>query len=348
VASASAPAASTSATARAPAVTSCSEVASPAGADAISFVGVRGHARVPAQALCALLSTQAGAVLDEEALRHDVHAIWSSGLVDDVQVSSTEEPRGLRVVFLIRERPILRSLSLEGARAVAPSTLRQWLAAEGEPFDRVALRGGTRKILDEYESNGYRKADVQVRVSPVEGNQVDVTVEVREGPQARIEAFTITGASKAAERDLRALIDTDQGRYNVVGAPYRPETLERDVLLMTSYYYDRGRVQADVHGVEVTPSADGTKLSLAITVSEGAVFRLGKLRCDGPFAGTPQDCKKLVGVRTGDVFNRSELVKAVERLRAFQAEKHAATTVTPLTEVDAKSHVVNLGFLVEK
>lgn len=188
-------------------------------------------------------------------------------------------------------------------------------------------------------------AEQQVRVA---GGAVDVTVVVHEGIRARVAAIDIEGVSKAFEKDLRALIDTHGGQYNKVGAPYWPASFERSILNMNVYYHDRGRIEAHVANAEVAPSQDGSTLTLKVKVREGPVYRVGKIRCKGDFAGTERDCLRLVGLKTGKVFNRTELFRGVERVRGFQTERARGTSITPVNDFDPKKLVINIDLRFER
>ncbi len=331
-----------------PSTSHCSTLAQKGAGDLVGAVDLRGQSRLTASDLCPLLATRAGGSLDDETLASDVRTLYGTGQLDDIVVSTDELATGRRVLFTVRERPLVRKLVVLGVKAIDDDDARAMLVPERAPFDGVALREGIRKLRDEYLSSGYRSADVQFRVDAAPEHEVDVTVDVREGAQARIDAIHLDGASKASEKDLLALVDTDEGHYNRVGAPYRPETFERALLYMSAYYWDRGRVQAKVSPAEIVPSKDGSTLAITVRIEEGPVFRLGKIRCKGDFGGTPKECLDLVGLKTGDVFSRAEMVKAIDRIRAFQIEKGRGTTITPGTELDPKKRVLNLDLQIDR
>jgi len=91
---------------------------------------------------------------------------------------------------------------------------------------------------------------------------------------------------------------------------------------------------------ELSTSKDKTELTITIAIAEGPMFRLGTIRCKGDLAGTEKECVARLGLKTGDVFQRSRIVEGIARIREEQTAKHKGTNVEPVTKVDAtKKHV---------
>lgn len=163
-----------------------------------------------------------------------------------------------------------------------------------------------------------------------------------EGPRATIAAIRIQGVSKAREKELIALIDTGDGRWNRIGAAYRADGFERDRLVMAANYYDRGMVQIEIAPEQVVLSPDRTALDVSVAITEGPVFKLGELRCKGDLADTEKKCLELLGVKTGEVFSRARLLDGMARIRTLQVQKGRGDQVDPMTELDPEKHVAKL------
>jgi outer membrane protein insertion porin family len=334
----------------APAPPSCpASKAPPSGSiDAIVRVEVRGNVRIPLADICAALTTRAGDMIDEEHVRHDIRALWDSGLVDDVSVSSNVSAESRSVTFLIHERPLVRTWTARGVSAVDPAHVRELLASGGPVFDPVSLRNQIALLREEYLAEGYRSVDIQHEAEDAPDNQVDIKLDVREGPRATIKAIRLEGVSRGRESEVRALIDTGAGRINAAGAIYQPDSLERDRLLIAAYYYDRGMVDIQVSPEQVTLSEDRASLSIAIAITEGPVYRLSGTACVGELANTERMCLDLLGVRKGDIFSRAQILKGIERIRELQVKSQRDSQIDVRTELDRTKHTVSLTIAIGK
>jgi outer membrane protein insertion porin family len=295
-----------------------------------------------------MLQTTAGDEIQEERIRRDIRALWSTGLLDNVEVSSDVSPSGRSITFVVRERPLVRTWTVQGASALDPQRVRDTFGKDGEVLNLVTLREQISRVGREYTALGYRSVDIQFRVDPLVDNKVDVNVQVKEGPKALIQSIRFQGVAKARQPELAALIETGQGQFNTAGTLYRPDSLEHDGLMMTAYYFDRGMLNAQVSTEQATLSEDRTLLNIVIEVSEGPVYRIGKIGCAGDLAATEKKCVELLGSKKGEVFSRAQLLKGIERVRDFQNQNRRGTTIDPQTQFDPAKQTIDLKLVVGK
>jgi len=175
-----------------------------------------------------------------------------------------------------------------------------------------------------------------------------VEVKVSEGPLVAVKSIALHGVSKGKESELLGIIDSGGGSYNVPGKPYRSPVLERDRLMMSSYYYDRGMVNVSISEEQVSYSEDGRFADITIEITEGPIYKVGKLRCVGDLASTEKRCLELLGVKSGEIFNRTRVSEGLERIRSFQASSQKGTSVEPETTLDPKKQTLDLAIAVKK
>jgi outer membrane protein insertion porin family len=329
----------------APAPAPCSSAASSAP-DTVLRVEVRGNARIPTATICAYLHTRAGGVFAEAEVRRDTRELFESGIFDDVQVTSEALPGGRALVFVVRERPRVRRLALSGVAPADVDRIHGLLGRDGDLFDGETLRTQIAEVRADYVERGHRSVEIAWKATPAEENQVDLAISVVEGPKALIRSVQLRGvATKAREVELLALMETGLGKFNVPGAIYREDAFELGRLRMNAWYYDHGMIDTNVSTEELTLSADRASLAIVVDVAEGPVYRIGELRCTGDLAGLAAGeatCRELLGVRTGDVFDRSAMVRGMERIRVQQAAKGRGTQIEPQTELDPTKKTVKL------
>lgn len=314
-------------------------VASP---ETIARVEVRGNARIPMAKVCSVLRTVAGLGLDDELVQHDIRALWESGLFDDVTVSSEPSPEGAAVVFSVHERPIVARWNVRGVSPSDPAGVRVLFRGEDQLFYPATVRAWVGLVRQEYVNQGFRSVAIETKAASRPGNQVDVDVDVTEGPRAAIATIRIEGVSKQRQKELLALIDTGGGRWNRIGASYRADWFERDRLVMSANYYDRGMLQIEIAPEQLVLSPDHTALDVSVAITEGPVYKLAELRCEGDLADTEKKCLELLGVKSGDVFSRAKLLEGITRIRALQVQKGRSDQVDPMTELDPTKHTVKL------
>ena len=127
---------------------------------------------------------------------------------------------------------------------------------------------------------------------------------------------------------------------------YWRDGLEDGLMNATAAYYDRGYIEVKVGTAEETLAPDRASVALVIPVHEGHQFRIGAVKIEGAMAAPVGQYRKLLGVRTGEVFSRKKLAEGIQRVTAFQREKKAQprAAVTPETLVHVATRRIDLTF----
>ena len=124
-----------------------------------------------------------------------------------------------------------------------------------------------------------------------------------------------------------------------------PEVLERDLLLISAFYWDRGHVQVKVGAPVISPSRD----AVTIPIEEGPVFTVGSVTVTGDLIGSARANLARVRVRPGVLFSRTRIANDRETLSNFyQDQGYAYVNVLPLTKVDLARKTIGLTFEITR
>jgi len=311
----------------------------------IAVVGLWHLGCVAAACLAKVGHDVVGVEEDPARLASDIHTLWDTRAFDDVQVERTDSGSGGILTYVVRERPLLGRLAFDGATAIPADDLRLMARLhEGEPLDLASVESARDAIRDSYLDRGYRSAKIDFRIDPASPTTADVSYRVDEGPLAVISNIAFTGLSITTDKELRSLIETRGGTVNALGRPYGVAAAERSVLLVQARLYDRGLLQSKVGTPVLSLSPDGKSLVLTIAVHEGPVFRLGQIRFAGDLAADEKTYLRLLAPqKKGEVFNRSALLQALERIKSMHGSLgKPVKEISPETELDPDKKTVAL------
>lgn len=276
-----------------------------------------------------------------------MHFVATLSGVADVVAEGRPVPGGVAVRLVVKEQPIVRSVDVRGSHAV-PAT--EWLSRmgikEGDFLDPALAASRRSDMVETLQSFGHFTASVTWGVEKAADGRVDLVFTVEEGPAVTVSKIEFKG-NKAVKRELLLDILSKNGG-TTVGQRYWRQALSNAMLFVTNQYYDRGYVNVQFDTPKETLSADKSKMELTLTIREGDRFRIGKLDARGTLVAPAAEYVKLLGVKPGEVFNRSKIAAGLEKIGAMHKSKgREGMNVLPMTEVDLKKKTIGLTLEVQ-
>lgn len=319
----------------------------------VAQVRFRGNRKVEDDAIRVNIRTAPGEVLTQDMLREDVRAIWAMGFFDDVQVETSPGPRGLVVTFVLKEKPSIRKIYISGHDEVGLTKINEVLDIKREQIlDLAKVKKNAEKIRDLYIERGFYMAEVTHEVKRQDNGLVDVYFRVRENTKVDVRRITFVGNQQAPERELRAAMLTREGdMFSLLtsSGTYREDAFQRDLLLIQSWYWDRGFIDVKIGEPLMELSQDKKSLFITIPIEEGTRYRLGKVDVVGELLEPKRDYLDRLSVKPGQIFNRSKLTQDMQVLMdSFKDRGYAYVNVTPLTDKNDEERIVNLTFDVQR
>lgn len=152
-----------------------------------------------------------------------------------------------------------------------------------------------------------------------------------------------SGNATVSSDRLRAAI-AEHPLFDDTGAIIQ-EVLERDLLLISAYYWDRGHVQVKVGEPVISPSRD----AVTIPIEEGPVFTVSSVAVTGELIGSARANLAMMRLRSGGLFSRTKIANARETLSDFyQDQGYAYVNVLPLTKLDLTRNTIGLTFEITR
>jgi len=323
----------------------------------IAKVILAGNRRIASEDIAGYLQQmRPGRTFTPEGLSKDVREMWDSGYFEDVEVDLSRKDDGVYLRILVRERPSIKAVEFSGNDKIDKDDLTEALSSElkaGTILSYAAIRRGIQKLRDKYAEEGYFLSEVSYEVLPLKENQVNVKFTIKEHDPVTVRRITFIGNDHVSDGELRDVMIT--GTTNLLdfgsGGSFRQDAFERDVLVINALYYDRGflSVQVATPRVMLTPDRSGIEITIAIT--EGPRYKIRQMRIfekdqDGkevePLGGR-RHLREMVRAKSGDYFNRAELVKDLGAVQTLYRDAgYANVEAPPQTELDPDKEEVDI------
>lgn len=128
------------------------------------------------------LALQPGATLDPTALRLALEQVYATGIVDDIEAAAHRGDDGLVLVVFIHERARVKTLTIDGVKAMPKGSLDEAFRLKNDSrFDRARFQEGLTKIRQAYLAAGYEKVQIDTAIEPLKKNQINVKITIVEG-----------------------------------------------------------------------------------------------------------------------------------------------------------------------
>src|SRR5262249_67857 len=112
----------------------------------IEDVQVRGNRRVPAESIKYNLRTKPDQTVNVSTIERDVKALYAMGYFEDIRVVQEAGTRGIIVIFQVKERPLIRTVTYSGLQSITNSEILDKLKEqktdihEDSPYDPVRIK----------------------------------------------------------------------------------------------------------------------------------------------------------------------------------------------------------------
>jgi outer membrane protein insertion porin family len=304
----------------------------------VEEVDFQGNRRLRDEDLLYYIKTRPGDVFSAQQLELDLRALNSLDFFDktETRVLTEEAPRGgVRVIFEVRELPVIRDLQFRGLKAVPESDVlkafreQRVRISRESTFNPVNAQRGIRVIRELLASKGYPNATVTVDTEEVSATSTAVTFNVDQGNRSRIVEIVFEGNEVFRDSELRSqlqlvretgLISRFKGQ-DILDLRKLEYDLQRNV---REYMFSKGYFQARIGDPQVEglgyqrtafvsflplpliSSKDDT-LRIIVPIVEGRIYRVGDVTIEGNSIFTEQQILDAAGLRKGEIVNGGRL-----------------------------------------
>ena len=333
----------------------------------VETVDIQGNRRLRDEDLMYYIKTRPGDVYDPAALERDLKELLSLNFFDKTatRVLTQQGARGgVDVIFEVKELPIIRDLTFNGAKALQESDIlkafrEQRVGISKEAiYDPVKSRQAVRVLRELLASKGYPNAKIDVEEEEISATSIGLNFKIDQGPRSRIIEIDFTGNEHFKDGELRGaltlvretgLISRIKGQ-DILDLRKLEYDLDRNVL---AYIRSKGYLQARIGDPQVVGlgikrtdflplitlpipllSTKDDTLKIIVPITEGKIFRVGELKVEGNSIFSEQQILSFIGLKKGEVVDGKRLRDAIydDLRKAYGAQGFVQYQAEPIPE----------------
>ncbi|HEV7842268.1 MAG TPA: outer membrane protein assembly factor BamA, partial [Pyrinomonadaceae bacterium] len=306
----------------------------------VEEVDIQGNRRNRDEDLLYYIQTKPETPFSREQAERDLQTLLALGFFDksEARVETEDAPRGgLRVIFVVKELPIIRDIQFDGLKSVAESDVlkafreRRVGVSKESTYDPVKVQNAKRVIKELLAARGKPNATVDAKLDEVSATSTAITFDIKEGERVRVVEIQFEGNKVFSDGRLRSQMKYVQeagliSRFKGKDILDR-EKLDVDLRLVQFYMRSKGYLQARTGDPKVEglgprrtgffiplPFLSSTDEGLRVTVpvTEGKLYRIGSIKIEGNSIFSEQVITNVVGLKPGDVANGERIGKALQ------------------------------------
>jgi outer membrane protein insertion porin family len=311
----------------------------------VTQIDVVGAKKVEEATVRFKLKTRVGDPYSPEAVREDVKSLYMLGYFEDIVVQADIFEGGLKLIFLLHEKPSIQKIEIVGNKKLAVDKIKGKIdLVEGAIVPPGSLTKNAEKIRLFYEEEGYYQARVEGREERISPQEVRVTFDIVEGEKFDVGEIRIVGNKYLKEKDIKGKLQTSELFLWFFGGTLKREELRRDLDRIRAYYLDNGFLDIAVAEPEIQIDQKKGQLRIVITVEEGAQYRIGNLTVTGASLFPESEIRALLRSQPGGIFSRETLQADVVAVTDRYSERgYLFADVAPVTDLRRDERIVHVS-----
>ncbi|MBI1728019.1 MAG: outer membrane protein assembly factor BamA [Candidatus Rokubacteria bacterium] len=327
-----------------PALAQTPSKASPGAPIIVKDLAVQGNRRVQDAVILGRVSAKVGGPFVPARLAEDIRSVFSLGFFDDVQAKVEDFEGGVKLTFVVSERPFVRDISFGGNKRLDAATLQEKIDFKlGAVYNPVEITRAAEKLKEAYEEEGYFEVGVTPEVVRLPDGDVSVTFRVAEGRKMTIDKIVIEGAQGLKPEKIKDIMLTQEREFYILRGTVQRQKLDQDTERIVTFYNDNGYVQARVETADTQVDRATARVTIRIVVAEGPQFKVGGIDITGNKVLPVEELRRRVLLKPDDIYSRTKLQETLRGISdVYGTIGRTAADIVPQIVLDVPNRKVNI------
>ncbi len=290
----------------------------------VKAIDVKGNLTVSSLTMLAKVKTQVGQPLSSTVLNEDLKRLYGLGFFTDVKIEQEDFEDGVKVVFIVAEKPVLSKVEIQGNHRIKTDPIKkEMLSVVGDFVDQKRMRDDVDAVRKLYEKKGFSSVTIEHTLDiDTTTNQATLRVTIDEGVKMRIRDIRIVGNEALKSGDILKKIRTKKSSFWgwFHSGFLNEETLAEDLERIKAYYDENGYSDVEVSSRTDSINDEGD-LFLEFVVKEGKKYIVGRVEFKGNSVLSGDEILKKIEMKTDKPFSRRGLRLDVSSIQDAYFEK---------------------------
>ncbi|HDZ84792.1 MAG TPA: hypothetical protein ENH45_06180, partial [Nitrospirae bacterium] len=315
----------------------------------IKSVEINGGKKISESTIYSKIKSKVGDPFSKNTVQEDIKRIYRIGYFDDVRVDIDSFEGGVKLIFILIEKPTIVSIDYQGNDEFEENDIKEHVTITPGAISNLSLiTDNVKKIVSFYQSKGYWLAKVVPVIRDISDDTVALTFQIDEGAEVAVREITIEGNNALSRKKILKVMETEEkGFFSFFtnSGVYRKDQIRVDIQNIKSLYQNNGYIFASVSEPSIILGPEKRKLYITIAVSEGEQYRVGKIGIEGNTLFPEEELYEKLETASGEIFDRSLLRKDIDFLLDMYMEKgYARADINPDVTINKDKKTADIIF----
>lgn len=285
-----------------------------------------------------------GGPLNDAMIENDIKSIYSTGLVEDIDIKTEDVAGGVKVIVMVTGRGTIGAISFEGNSAINKEELSKIVEVKvGQPAHESEIAGGVIRMLDKYAEKGFTDVDVTYEIQPLPDKKdfVQVTYLISEGKTSMIHEIRFDKLTAMSAPQLRSKMELKEKEKLSM------EALQSDIRTIEHTIQDLGYVYAKVLQVRREPVKDD-QVDLVFEIEEGGRYNVADVSLEGNKAFSKKELTAALCAINGKPYSRVHVADHERMIADYYGSRGYADARVETSVGDDGKNSVKIDYHIEE
>ncbi|MGB9715489.1 MAG: outer membrane protein assembly factor BamA [Thermodesulfovibrionales bacterium] len=319
----------------------------------VNSIEIKGLKRIEESSVKSKITQRVGDPISQEKVNEDIKAIFKMGYFEDVKAEIEPFEGGIKLIYVVKEKPIITRIEFQGNKEFDDSKLREKLTiTTGAIADPVLIQDNSDKLRAFYEEQGYWLSSIVPIIRRISSDEVSLTYQIEEGPKVKIKKIIIEGNKFIPEKVIKKAMGTKEwGILSFITSSgyYRKELMDADIEKIRDLYFNRGFIKVAIGDPEIKLTSDRKGMIITIAVSEGVQFKVSSVEFSGNKVFGDEEIKKRITLTPDTPFSKANLRRDILSISELYSENgYAVANITPDLIPDENARLVKVVLKIDE
>jgi len=313
----------------------------------IARIDIQGNEIVSDATIVSKIKIRARQAYNENVINEDVKNLYATGFFETVEAKKETSDEGVVIIFEVKEKPVLKKITIEGARFIRKDKILAALdIKEGSFVDEYSLKEATRKIKDLYDAKGYSQAEIRHESEMAKDkNETQVIFRINEKGVLKVRQIEVIGNIAVARSKVLRIMKTRRAWLFNRGI-FKEDVLEDDTARITDFYKLQGF--SDVV-VKINTSYKTKGVYLKVVIEAGRRYYVGNIKVTGNSDVTSKDIYEVIALKAHSTFSEQAVYYDASRIRELYVDRgYIFSQVEPISVFNSETEMVDLSFTISE